>query len=137
MSKAQTATWQNAERNTPRLPPCPTTMSRPQYAALAFMNECSFCGESTNVKLEPKLRVRLCESCRASELVDVFSVKEHERLYLIQHLSFTLRGPAPPSKDTKGGTVPKVSSNRAHCLRRDLQNFCATREMFLESGDKD
>ncbi|KAG9087713.1 hypothetical protein FRC06_002415 [Ceratobasidium sp. 370] len=111
-------------------------MSQPQYAALAFTNECSFCGGYTNLKVEPKLRVRLCEPCRASELVEVFSFKANEDLDLIRHLSLTLRGPTVSSKGTGDGGLPRSSGHNALCLRRDLQNFCDTRERFLRSGDE-
>ncbi|KAG9078662.1 hypothetical protein FS749_009282, partial [Ceratobasidium sp. UAMH 11750] len=137
MSKSRIAMWQNAERNTPRLPPCPTTMSQPQYAALVFMNECSLCGACTKITLEPKLRVRLCRSCHASELVDIYSIKNHELLRLIAHVPVTLKVPTMSKECARFNGVPMSRHPTPHCRRRDLETFRDTREGFLRSNDQD
>ncbi|KAG8684540.1 hypothetical protein FRC08_013638 [Ceratobasidium sp. 394] len=41
LSRSAMDIWQTAERKTPRLPARPHGMSSPQYAALAYFNECS------------------------------------------------------------------------------------------------
>ncbi|KAG9090636.1 hypothetical protein FS749_000401 [Ceratobasidium sp. UAMH 11750] len=138
MSKSSIAMWEAAQRNEPRLPECPTTMSLPQYAALAFMNECSLCGECTpGIKLELKLRVRLCKSCRSSELVDIYGIKDYNDLFLVGNLSLTLKDPTTSSKRMGHDAMAMGTDHTPHCLRRDLKAFYDTREEFIRSGDRD
>ncbi|KDN42385.1 hypothetical protein RSAG8_06876, partial [Rhizoctonia solani AG-8 WAC10335] len=63
--------WQRSLSNIPDLPPCPTGMVEPQYAALIFTRNCTICGvQAVTSKPDPYLRVRLCSSCRDKELVE-------------------------------------------------------------------
>ncbi|KAG9083141.1 hypothetical protein FS749_006268 [Ceratobasidium sp. UAMH 11750] len=61
--------WQAAESRVPGLPCCPSWMSEPRYAALLFSNLCTICGAVTTLKLDTQLFVRLCASCRKTEVV--------------------------------------------------------------------
>ncbi|KAG8744071.1 hypothetical protein FRC10_010856 [Ceratobasidium sp. 414] len=63
--------WRYAESNVPDLPPCPVGMYEPQYAALLFAKYCTLCGASATAKPDPYLFVRLCASCRKSELKEM------------------------------------------------------------------
>ncbi|KAG8775687.1 hypothetical protein FRC12_001334 [Ceratobasidium sp. 428] len=67
--------WRAAESRVPGLPLCPTWMSEPQYAALMFSNLCTICGTATTLKLDTCFFVRLCASCRKTELVKYEDVK--------------------------------------------------------------
>ncbi|KAF8601656.1 hypothetical protein BDV93DRAFT_495506 [Ceratobasidium sp. AG-I] len=63
--------WRQVESNVPNLPPCPPDMCEPQYAALMFSNYCTLCGAPVTSQPDPNLRVRICASCRNTELKDV------------------------------------------------------------------
>ncbi|KAG8730569.1 hypothetical protein FRC10_002600, partial [Ceratobasidium sp. 414] len=45
--------------------------------------------------------------------------------------------PLVSSKNAEDSTPPRRSANNVHCLRRDLQNLCDSREKFIRSGDED
>ncbi|KAF8596724.1 hypothetical protein BDV93DRAFT_480023 [Ceratobasidium sp. AG-I] len=60
--------WQRAAENVPGLPPCPTEMCEPQYAALMFSKHCTLCGATATAKPDPYLQVRLCSACRDTRL---------------------------------------------------------------------
>ncbi|KAG9090634.1 hypothetical protein FS749_000399 [Ceratobasidium sp. UAMH 11750] len=126
--------WRTAEWKTPRLPFCPVGLSTPQYAALVFTNDCSLCYKSSpNSKLETTLRVRLCESCHESELINVWSIKNYEEERLICNLSLTIKAPTVPSTYARWGASDGTSP---HCLRRDLEKLYQTRKEFFQSGDR-
>ncbi|KAF8597247.1 hypothetical protein BDV93DRAFT_527545 [Ceratobasidium sp. AG-I] len=61
--------WQRAAENVPGLPPCPTGMYEPQYAALMFSRHCTLCGATATAKPDPHLQVKLCPTCRETKLV--------------------------------------------------------------------
>ncbi|KAF8596726.1 hypothetical protein BDV93DRAFT_50957 [Ceratobasidium sp. AG-I] len=61
--------WQRAAENVPGLPPCPTGMCEPQYAALMFSRHCTLCGATATAGPDPYLQVRLCPTCRKTSLV--------------------------------------------------------------------
>ncbi|KAG9081695.1 hypothetical protein FRC06_005435, partial [Ceratobasidium sp. 370] len=126
--------WEAAEQQTPRLPARPKGMSSPQYAALAFFHECSLCGKEQDVKLYAKLRVRLCESCSVSELVDVWSIANYIGMPLEALLSVIFKTPAVPSKH-KRETGMEFSEGSPHCLRRDLRTYYASQKRILHPGN--
>ncbi|EUC53741.1 hypothetical protein RSOL_016740 [Rhizoctonia solani AG-3 Rhs1AP] len=71
LDRSAVLVWQRSLNNVPDLPPCPTGMVEPQYAALMFTKNCTICGaQAVSSKLDPYLRVRLCRSCRDRELTE-------------------------------------------------------------------
>ncbi|KAG9113866.1 hypothetical protein FRC07_007716 [Ceratobasidium sp. 392] len=68
--------WQAAEDRAPSLPSCPSWMSEPRYAALLFSNLCTTYSAVTTLKLDTHLFVRLCASCRKTELVDYDAARQ-------------------------------------------------------------
>ncbi|KAG8699204.1 hypothetical protein FRC08_005448 [Ceratobasidium sp. 394] len=134
LAKSSIKIWIRAEQLVPGLPPRPSFLSSPQYAALAFMNECSLCGGDTNINLVAGLRVRLCEPCYESELIDIWSIEGSTEQTLTKHLPQIVKVPIVPSKYSPTG--PKDDRRDSpHCLRRDLEALYSTRERFLRSGD--
>ncbi|KAG8698270.1 hypothetical protein FRC08_006028 [Ceratobasidium sp. 394] len=134
LSKSTIGVWRVAEQTTSRLPTRPRGMSSPRYAALAFFNECSLCGKDQNIKLYAKLRVRLCESCIESELVDVWSIADYVGMPLEALLSVIFKTPAVQSKH-KRETGMEFADGSPHCLRRDLRAYYATQKRFSRSGN--
>ncbi|KAG8701313.1 hypothetical protein FRC08_004171 [Ceratobasidium sp. 394] len=134
MAKSSVGMWERAEELVPGLPACPMFLSSPQYAALAFMSECSLCGSDTKVKLEANLRVRLCEACHISQLVDVWNIQGNMEQSLINHLSLTTKVPIIPSEH-RPFIARKCQIETPHCLKKDLETLYSARESFLRSGD--
>ncbi|QRV94557.1 hypothetical protein RhiJN_22575 [Ceratobasidium sp. AG-Ba] len=98
MSKSAAALWLVVERATPGLPRRCDCMSPPEYAALIYTENCSFCGDNKGVKLEFGLRVRLCKACHDTELVDIYSIESYQKDRLREYLSVTYKLPKTPSK---------------------------------------
>ncbi|EUC59568.1 hypothetical protein RSOL_320170 [Rhizoctonia solani AG-3 Rhs1AP] len=71
LNKSATSIWQRALSYVPSLPPCPTGMVEPQYAALMFSKNCTLCGAQATSKPDPFLQVRLCSSCRDTGLEEI------------------------------------------------------------------
>ncbi|QRV87083.1 F-box protein [Ceratobasidium sp. AG-Ba] len=134
MSKSSLGMWRISEKNTDRLPECPKSLSSPEYAALAFLNECSVCGQCGDVKVYVKLRVRLCKPCSETELVDLWSIDEHEELRLSALLSLVIRNPTKLNKYGRNPTA-NAPNPSPHCLRRDLLALYATQNKYLRSSD--
>ncbi|KAG9123854.1 hypothetical protein FRC07_013731 [Ceratobasidium sp. 392] len=132
MNKSTMHIWEAAEQKTPRLPARPKGMSSPQYAALAFFNECSVCGENENIKLYAKLRVRLCVSCSVSELVDISTIEVIIGSSLENLLSVIFKMPTNRSRQNTS-TEEELSTGSPHCLRRDLLAYRITQKRFLQS----
>ncbi|CAE6469877.1 unnamed protein product, partial [Rhizoctonia solani] len=68
LNKSAIMIWQRALRNVPKLPRCPTKLVEPQYTALMFSNNCTLCGALAEGEPDAYLQVRLCSSCRETEL---------------------------------------------------------------------
>ncbi|KAG9126048.1 hypothetical protein FRC07_005113 [Ceratobasidium sp. 392] len=132
MRKSMANMWEATEQKTPRLPARPKGMSSPRYAALAFFNECSLCGEAKDIKLYAKLRVRLCESCSVSELIDISNIENDIGVPLETHLSVILKTPTTSSEQERD-TDTELSDEFSHCLCRDLLTHSITRKRFLQS----
>ncbi|CAE6481392.1 unnamed protein product [Rhizoctonia solani] len=63
--------WKRSLSSVRGLPPCPTGMMEPQYAALMFSEHCTICGTQEGTGMpDPYLRVRLCPTCRDTELTE-------------------------------------------------------------------
>ncbi|CAE6402972.1 hypothetical protein ACGC1H_001083 [Rhizoctonia solani] len=71
LNKSAILIWQRALSYVPQLPPCPTGMMEPQYAALIFSKNCTLCGAQATSKPDPFLQVRLCSSCRDTGLEEI------------------------------------------------------------------
>ncbi|QRV93653.1 hypothetical protein RhiJN_21671 [Ceratobasidium sp. AG-Ba] len=87
LSRSALHIWTAAIRNVPGLPPCPKDLCQPQYAALIYSKYCSMCGAGVVKPMDPYLNVRLCNSCRDSELLLVAEIpKQIVRLLTPQTL---------------------------------------------------
>ncbi|KAG9127356.1 hypothetical protein FRC07_014652 [Ceratobasidium sp. 392] len=82
MQRSAIHIWRRAERNVEMLPPCPTRLCEPQYAALVFTKECSICGVSVMRPMDVDLGVRLCNSCRNTSLIDYSEISPDVRPYV-------------------------------------------------------
>ncbi|KAF8597244.1 hypothetical protein BDV93DRAFT_499788 [Ceratobasidium sp. AG-I] len=109
--------WQRAAQNVPGLPPCPTGMCEPQYAALMFSKHCTLCGVQATAKLDPYLRVRLCSACRDTRL-EAWSIGSlHECAYLIS------RSGASKPKTAGGGHKGRSYRPKYYCLLSEAQEL--------------
>ncbi|KAG8712613.1 hypothetical protein FRC11_014688 [Ceratobasidium sp. 423] len=118
--------WQRSLSNVPDLPPCPTGMVEPQYAALIFSKNCTICGaQAIASKPDPYLRVRLCPSCRDTELV------EKSADYHIISGSFV------PYTSLIKKTKKSVYKNPAYQLRTQTEEFERVRSEFFSKDDLD
>ncbi|CAE6534639.1 unnamed protein product, partial [Rhizoctonia solani] len=69
MRRSSRHIWINAMRNIEMLPRCPSDMSEPAYLALLFSRYCTVCGRVIVYHLNAELRMRLCASCRKTQLI--------------------------------------------------------------------
>ncbi|CAE6433663.1 unnamed protein product [Rhizoctonia solani] len=71
MSRTSQYLWKQALANDPEIPECPPELSEPQYVSLLFSKTCSSCGARVLRRMDPYLYVRLCNSCRDEQVVEV------------------------------------------------------------------
>ncbi|KAG9075039.1 hypothetical protein FS749_013334 [Ceratobasidium sp. UAMH 11750] len=76
MSRSSQYIWQATFKNLPDLPPCPPELCEPQYASLIFSKTCSKCGGRALRRMDPYLHVRLCNSCRDAEIVEIGALSD-------------------------------------------------------------
>ncbi|KAG1750274.1 hypothetical protein EDB19DRAFT_2022527 [Suillus lakei] len=62
MQKSSAFIWREARRQIANFPNCPTDLSEPQYANLAFYPHCHGCGKGVRSVIWP-LRARYCSTC--------------------------------------------------------------------------
>ncbi|KAG6919494.1 hypothetical protein DXG01_005753 [Tephrocybe rancida] len=71
MHKSSKSVWQAALETIPDLPPCPPDMSEPAWVNLVFDPHCHFCLKATVRVVEWMLRIRICNKCAKTNLVNV------------------------------------------------------------------
>lgn len=125
LNKSAIVIWQRALRNVPGLPRCPTNLVEPQYTALMFSNNCTLCGALAQGEPDAYLQVRLCSSCRETEL-----------------------GTMPMSSADPGGLIPWSRSRRikptsksvykrpAYYLVGQERELEGARDEFVRKGDQ-
>ncbi|EPS96273.1 hypothetical protein FOMPIDRAFT_1130802, partial [Fomitopsis schrenkii] len=64
MRRSSARIWKEALRRVEALPPCPTDLIEPAWAALVFWPFCMVCGGDINTKVIWAFLVRLCKTCR-------------------------------------------------------------------------
>ncbi|KIP04621.1 hypothetical protein PHLGIDRAFT_188921 [Phlebiopsis gigantea 11061_1 CR5-6] len=69
MSSGSAPLWRTARLNIPDLPDCPSHLSEPQYANLAFDTHCHSCDKANVKTVFWALSVRYCPGCRKDRLV--------------------------------------------------------------------
>ncbi|KAF5324952.1 hypothetical protein D9611_004137 [Ephemerocybe angulata] len=69
MSSSSTVYWKTARQAiAPEMPPCPESLSEPQYANLMFSNNCHKCfQEDGNLFMHMEAYVQLCNKCTLAE----------------------------------------------------------------------
>ncbi|CAE6458747.1 unnamed protein product [Rhizoctonia solani] len=118
--------WQRSLDNVPDLPPCPTGMVEPQYAALIFSKNCTICGaQAIASKPDPYLRVRLCPSCRDTELVERSST------------FYSMYGSYVPYTLLIKKTKKSMFKNPAYQLRTQTDELERARSEFLLNDDQE
>ncbi|KAG8790972.1 hypothetical protein FRC12_010502 [Ceratobasidium sp. 428] len=79
LSRSSTPIWDSAINNVPGLPPCPPDLSAPHYVSLIYSKTCSECGARVLRRMDTRLRVRLCGSCREMLLFELSDTNQlHE-----------------------------------------------------------
>ncbi|KAJ1300130.1 hypothetical protein OPQ81_011883 [Rhizoctonia solani] len=122
--KPAASIWRLAQLNVPGLPPCPTGMSEPAYAALLFTPFCSLCGTKTGLPPDPYIRVRLCVFCRDTRVRDVskyVGADKREPIFIPTSCSKFLR---PRGRGYVDG------SRGPYCLREELETGKVIREVM-------
>ncbi|KAG8727529.1 hypothetical protein FRC11_012975, partial [Ceratobasidium sp. 423] len=71
MSRTSHHLWKQALVNDPDIPNCPPELSEPQYVSLLFSKTCSSCGARVLRRMDPYLYVRLCNTCRDEQIVEL------------------------------------------------------------------
>ncbi|KAF8596717.1 hypothetical protein BDV93DRAFT_527881 [Ceratobasidium sp. AG-I] len=121
--------WQRAAQNVHGLPPCLTGMCEPQYAALMFSKHCTLCGAASTAKLDPYLRVRLCSTCRDTQL-EAWSIGSlHECAYLIS------RSGVSKPKTAGGGHKGRSYRPKYYCLLPEAQELRRKSQELQHSKD--
>ncbi|KAF8956401.1 hypothetical protein BDZ97DRAFT_1925500 [Flammula alnicola] len=70
MSRNSLSIWRRVLRQVEELPKCPQDLTEPQYASLLFEKFCMAClGTRGKIKVQLKLRLRLCTSCLKKNMV--------------------------------------------------------------------
>ncbi|KAG9094954.1 hypothetical protein FS749_011423 [Ceratobasidium sp. UAMH 11750] len=124
--------WQRVQKNVPGLPPCPSGMCEPQYAALLFSKYCTLCGGHATAKPDPYLWARLCAPCRESKLTDRVDIPTYHKLGIDQSLVPYSSLIKPKNKaNTKRGY-----SNQEYSLTQDVESVLHTQCDFLNAGDE-
>ncbi|CUA73015.1 DNA mismatch repair protein MutS [Carboxydothermus hydrogenoformans Z-2901] [Rhizoctonia solani] len=71
MSRTSLHLWRQALANAPEIPSCPPDLNEPQYISLLFSRTCSSCGTRVVRRMDPYLHVRLCNSCRDEQTMEL------------------------------------------------------------------
>ncbi|KAG8707676.1 hypothetical protein FRC08_000362 [Ceratobasidium sp. 394] len=123
--------WRRAQQNMPRLPSCPFHMCEPQYAALVFSKSCTLCGASATAKLDPNLHVRLCPSCRDTQLRELTPWNRRAVVdkTLVNH-SYATR----PKTEKKR---PRYSEHPIYGLRQEINEVFKKQRQFQSAGHMD
>ncbi|CAE6444505.1 unnamed protein product [Rhizoctonia solani] len=103
--------WKAALENIPHLPPCPVHLSEPQYSALLFSKTCSNCGTRVLRRMDPYLHVRLCNTCRDANIMDMELSSK-----LLQFL---------PRSDWPPKVIKHTPDGRVYVLKDDFYNLNA------------
>ncbi|KAG8694865.1 hypothetical protein FRC08_008207 [Ceratobasidium sp. 394] len=120
--------WRRAESNVPGLPPCPRDMCEPQYAALIFSKHCTLCGASATAKPDPDLHVRLCASCRDTELEELNRKKPDSPADLV--------GFVHTSKNIRPKKNKSALKGSVFCLKREAKEAIDERTRFYRTRDR-
>ncbi|KAG9086320.1 hypothetical protein FRC06_003155, partial [Ceratobasidium sp. 370] len=124
--------WQHAQKNVPGLPPCPSGMCEPQYAALLFSKYCTLCGGHATAKPDPYLWARLCASCLESKLIDQVDIPTYHKLgvdnSLVQFSTLI--------KPKNNANTECSYSSQEYSLRRDVEDVLRTQLDLLNAGDE-
>ncbi|KAF8167573.1 hypothetical protein B0H34DRAFT_22362 [Crassisporium funariophilum] len=70
MNRSSISVWKAARVNS-GLPGCPTDMSEPAWAHLAFFPQCNYCSATNIRNVEWRFRVRICSKCAGRHLADI------------------------------------------------------------------
>ncbi|KAG8705695.1 hypothetical protein FRC09_002799 [Ceratobasidium sp. 395] len=116
MRRSAAPIWASAIQNVPRLPNCPDDLCEAQYAALVYSKYCSTCGIGVTKQMDPYLNVRLCNSCRAEQVISVEEAPNELVKILV---------PQTPSRGDDSEPV---------CLRSDLEELTRY-ELHLPDSD--
>ncbi|KAM5540086.1 hypothetical protein V8D89_006226 [Ganoderma adspersum] len=122
MSKKNRMVWRDVLSSVPELPPCPSDMGEPLYAALVFGQHCFGCGASDASWVDYALHLRMCERCYKANVVvgtHVFkSVPQHFR-NMIRDVALML----VPSANTFEFFGPTPSFDPVNPLTHDIEDF--------------
>ncbi|KAG8699154.1 hypothetical protein FRC08_005479 [Ceratobasidium sp. 394] len=130
LKRSSAQIWQRAESNVPGLPPCPAGICEPQYAALVFSKYCTLCGASAPSNPDLDLRVRLCNSCRDTE-VEVIS-RKRDRLDLdLTLVHYSLR-----TRPKKNKSQPRIPVDAIFVMRNEIDEILEKRGEFRHAKDQ-
>ncbi|CAE6512125.1 unnamed protein product [Rhizoctonia solani] len=118
MSRTAQHFWQKALANTPAIPSCPLDLNEPQYVSLIFSKTCSSCGVKVFRRMDPYLHVRLCNSCRDEQVVEIPTPNR-----LLQFLPFSRE-----IKESRCGTVHTLDTEFSKI--RDIAEQDVSEEAF-------
>ncbi|KAG8795864.1 hypothetical protein FRC12_008587 [Ceratobasidium sp. 428] len=127
--------WRQAENNVPGLPACPHDMCEPQYAALLFSKyctaSCGLCGSNATARPDVDLRVRLCASCRDTELEEL-NPKKHDILSTAIGLVHSSKSIRPK----KNKSEPRALKNSVFCLKDEVTQAIREQAQFRRTSDR-
>ncbi|CAE6518070.1 unnamed protein product [Rhizoctonia solani] len=124
LNRSAILVWQRALGGVPELPPCPTGMVEPQYTALMFSKNCTICGALAKSKPDPYLRVRLCSSCRETQL------EERLTSYPQPGVNFL------PSTMNIKRSKKSINKHPAYYLRAQKEKLVRLENEFIRNNDK-
>ncbi|KAM5540083.1 hypothetical protein V8D89_006223 [Ganoderma adspersum] len=122
MSKKHRAVWREVLGNVQELPPCPSDIDEPLYAALVFSQHCFECGASDAFWVDYALRLRMCEQCYKANIVEgtgvLKSVPQDWRDKLCDVVMMLV-----PSANTFDFSYPGPSFDRHAVVLRGWDNY--------------
>ncbi|CAE6511578.1 unnamed protein product [Rhizoctonia solani] len=124
LNQSAVIVWQRVLSNVPELPPCPTGMMEPQYAALMFSKYCTLCGAVATSKPDPFLQVRLCSSCRETEL-------EEKKPGILDHMGYRI-----PFTIHIKRTKKSIQKLPAYYLLPHKRELDRVRDEFVKNDDQ-
>ncbi|KAG8767564.1 hypothetical protein FRC12_006170 [Ceratobasidium sp. 428] len=124
--------WQCAQSNVPGLPPCPSELNEPQYAALVFSKTCTLCGATATARPDVYLVARLCSSCRDTELQELNSREDPlVELDLIRYSPDTR-----PKRVTSDDSRTRYTKGAVFGFKSEIEEAREIRQSFLRKRNK-
>ncbi|KIJ60678.1 hypothetical protein HYDPIDRAFT_32099 [Hydnomerulius pinastri MD-312] len=132
MRKSSAFIWKTARSQIGGFPDCPSDLSEPQYANLAFYPHCYGCG-NTVPTIHWRLRLRYCPACRKAEIYSGFP-SYHDGVLPLEYLKLYHKRHGDYFVDIKQRDSFLAEYNKLSKVQRDV--FMTERRKLVSDIDK-